>query len=404
MEVYKYIVRDQFGLLIRGRLSANDVETASQNLRSLNYTILDVRALSALEKEWVYYKSRFTKVKPSDILLFNRQMASMIHSGLPILTCLDIIVNQCTNPVLKQVLESVYTDIEGGSTFANALEKHPRYFSKFFVSMINVGEISGRLDEVLTRLSEIGIKETEMKNKVKGALMYPVILITFSVLLLWGILTFVLPKFIVFYSSNKVELPVATQILIMFSTLVRQYWWLLLSVIIALVYMFHRYRNSHQGKFNLDSISLKLPVLGSVLIKYQLARFSRTLGSLIKSGISVLQALAVTESTLNNLVLITVIKDLRNSILEGMSLSDQLKKSGIFPPMVTQMIHAGEQTGKMDEMLNDVANFYDLEVDFEIRNALTLLEPILLLIMACFVVFMAIALLMPIFKMARSLR
>jgi type II secretory pathway component PulF len=401
MPVFNYKVRDKYGLLIKGRTSSDSVESAVSALRSLNYTIIHIRPISRLEEFWLHMQSRIKKVGNKEILAITRQLASMTHAGLPILTCLDNIIRQTQNPVLKKVFEQIYTDIESGTSFANAVGKHPRYFSKFFVSMINVGEITGRLDDVLNRLVVIGKQEAEIRAKIQSAMIYPCILLFLSLGVVSYLLLFVLPRFIRVYESVGVSLPLPTMILLQSSQFLKDYWWAVGIAAGASIYLFIQYRMTPQGRFNLDQRLLKVPIIGPLILKYNLARFSRTLGSLLKSGIAVLQGIAVTETTTGNQVLKTILKDLRGSILEGQNLSDQLKLSDIFPPMVIQMIAAGEQTGKLDDMLLDVADFYDIEVDYEIRNLTNFVEPLLLVFMGGMVLFMALAVLKPIFNLVK---
>ncbi|MBN2145393.1 MAG: type II secretion system F family protein [Candidatus Aureabacteria bacterium] len=404
MPVYNYKVRDKFGLLIKGRTVGVNLETVAASLRSLNYTILSVTPLSSWEEHLLAFKMRFQKVGGKEILLFTRQLASMIHAGLPILSSLGNIIQQTQNWVLKKVLEQIFSDIEKGTSFASAVEKHPAYFSKFFVSMINVGEISGRLDEVLNRLVIIGKQEAEIRSKLKSILFYPVILLILAMTVISILLIFVLPRFISVYGSMGVDLPLATRSLLGLSAFLKNFWWAVAATVVVGIILFRKYRSTSQGRFNIDQFLLKVPIFGQLILKYNLARFSRTFGSLIKSGLPVLQGLAVTENTLNSQVIVTIIKDLRSSILEGQSISEQLKLSGVFPPMVIQMISAGEQTGKLDDMLMEVADFYDIEVDYEIRNLTTLLEPLLLVVMGCLILFMALAVLKPIFNLTRVIR
>ena len=404
MPVFTYKVRDKFGLLIKGKMTSPSDAAAGTALRSLNYSVIYIQQISSLEESWLNFLDSIRKVSKKDILSTLRQLASMVHAGLPILTCLTNIIQQSANPQLKKVLESIYSDIEAGSTFANALDKHPRYFPKFFVSMINVGEISGRLDEVLSRLVAIYKQESEIKAKLLSAMLYPLILLCLSFGVVGVLLVGVLPKFIVVYTNLGVALPLPTKILLGFSGFLKSFWWLLLIILGSGIFFLNKYIQTPQGKFNMDQLLLKVPLFGTLILKYNLARFARTFGALIKSGIAVLQGLAVTETTLGNNVLKTIIANLRGSILEGKVLSEQLKLSGLFPPMVIQMISAGEQTGKLDDMLLDVADFYDTEVDYEIRNLTTFVEPLLLICMGGLVLFMALAVLKPIFNLTKVIK
>lgn len=404
MPIFNYKVRDKYGLSIKSRVEGENESVVSQNLKSLNYSILYVTPITPFEEKLIDLKNKLKKPSQKDILLITRQLASMIHAGLPILTCLHNIILQTNNTQLKKILEQIALDIEGGSSFAHAVEKHPKFFPGFYVSMINVGEVSGRLDEVLNRLVNIGKQEAEIKAKITGAMLYPIILLCLSFTVVGFLLVFVLPKFIVVYNSLDVKLPTPTIILLTLSSFLKNFWWLVLAGVMSGVYFFNHYKQTPQGRFNIDQYFLKIPILGQLSLKYNLARFSRTMGSLLKSGIAVLQAIAVTETTVTNNVLKTILADLKSSILEGKTLSEQLKLSGLFPPMIIQMISAGEQTGRLDDMLMDVADFYDIEVDYEIKNLTSFIEPMLLIFMGGMVLFMALAVLKPIFDLTKVIR
>jgi len=400
MTIFKYKVRDKFGLLIRGRLEAKSIDIAASNLGSLRYTIINLTEISEFEKWFLDTCLKFKRVTKKEILLAIRQLSSMISAGLPIINCLNNVVNQTQNPILKNIFSKVVVDIEGGSSFADAMKKHPKHFSKFYISMINVGEVGGKLDEILSRIAIIGKQEAEIKSQLKNAMMYPLILLLVGLAVVTFLLVFILPKFIKIFASFDVELPLPTIILLNASKVLSNYWFFILIAIIAGAYFFKQYKKTSQGKFNIDQMILKIPVIGEMILKYNIARFSRTLGSLLHSGIPIVQGIAVSQSTISNFVLVTIMADLQETLLEGHNLSDQLRLSSLFPPMVIQMINTGEQTGKLDEMLLEVADFYDVEVDYEIKNLSTMVEPILLIMMGLFVLFIALAVLKPIFNIA----
>ena len=404
MAIFKYKVRDKFGLLIRGRLEAVSVDAAASSLGSLHYTIINISEISEFEKWYLDTRLKLKRVTKKEVLLTIRQLSSMISAGLPIINCLNNVVNQTENPILKRIFGTVVKDIEGGETFADAMKKYPKHFSKFYIAMINVGEVGGKLDEILSRIAIIGKQESEIKSQLKSAMMYPLILLAVGLGVVLFLLVFILPKFIQIFDSFDVELPLPTVILLNVSKFLSSYWGFIIVAVIACVYFFKQYHKTQQGKFNIDQMILKVPVIGGMLLKYNIARFSRTLGSLLHSGIPIVQGIAVSQATINNYVLVTIMADLQETLLEGHNLSDQLRLSSLFPPMVIQMINTGEQTGKLDEMLLEVADFYDVEVDYEIKNLSTFVEPVLLIFMGLFVLFIALAVLKPIFNIANVAR
>ncbi len=344
------------------------------------------------------------RVSTKDLAVFTRQFATMINSGLPLMQCLDIQSQQVDSASFRKVLWSVMEDVEGGSTLAEALKKHKNIFTDLYVNMVAAGETGGALDVVLSRLSTYLEKSAKLARKIKGAMIYPSIIVGVSVLAIIVLLVFVIPVFATMFETFGGQLPLPTRIVLALSTFVKKY---LIFAIVGLVVAFLgvRYlRRSSNGKTLVDATMLKLPIVGDLIRKQSIARFSRTLSTLLSSGVPILDALEITAKTSGNKVIEDSILAARISISEGETIAEPLKQVGAFPPMVTQMIAIGEAAGNLDDMLNKVADFYDAEVDAAVENLTAALEPIIVVVLGVFVGGMMVAMYLPIFKFVTLIR
>ena len=343
-------------------------------------------------------------IKTRDVVIFTRQFSTMINSGLPLVQALTILAEQTDNKALAEVTKKVVFDVESGNTVADALSKHPRAFTNLYVNMVAAGEAGGILDTILMRLATFLEKNDALVRKVKGAMIYPAVIMSVAGIAVVTLLIFVIPVFESMFSSVNMALPLPTRIVIGASRFLKSYWWAVGAVLISGGYMFKKYYATPNGKLNIDRLMLKMPVLGDVLRKSAVSRFTRTLGTLISSGVSILEGLEITAKTAGNRVIQDAIMQSRSSIAGGDTIAQPLQKSKVFPPMVISMIAVGEQTGGLDEMLSKIADFYDEEVDAAVSNLLSLLEPIMIVFLGVIVGGMVVAMYLPIFDMINAVQ
>jgi type IV pilus assembly protein PilC len=343
-------------------------------------------------------------IKTRDIVIFTRQFSTMINSGLPLVQALTILAEQTDNKALSEVTRKVVFDVESGNTVADALSKHPRAFTNLYVNMVAAGEAGGILDTILLRLATFLEKNDALVRKVKGAMIYPAVIMGVAGIAVVVLLIFVIPVFAGMFSSAGQALPLPTRIVIGASGFLKAYWWVIGAVIIVGSYSLKKYYATSGGKLVIDRILLHFPVLGDVLRKSAVSRFTRTLGTLISSGVSILEGLEITAKTAGNRVIQDAIMQSRSSIAGGDTIAQPLQKSKVFPPMVISMIAVGEQTGGLDEMLSKIADFYDEEVDSAVSNLLSLLEPIMIVFLGVVVGGMVVAMYLPIFDMVNAVQ
>ena len=347
-------------------------------------------------------KKKGGKISMRDIVIFTRQFSTMINAGLPLVQALDILATQSESAALKDVTRQVVFDVESGNTVADALRKHPKAFSDLYVNMVAAGEAGGILDTILMRLAVFMEKNDALVRKVKGAMIYPGVIMSVAAIAITVLLIFVIPTFEKMFASVNMALPLPTRIVIGMSRFLSHYWWLVLAVIGGIVVMLKRYYATPDGKLAIDRLMLKMPVLGDVLRKSAVSRFTRTLGTLISSGVSILEGLEITAKTAGNRVIQDAIMESRASIAGGETISAPLKKSAVFPPMVISMIAVGEQTGGLDEMLGKIADFYDEEVDAAVSSLLALMEPLMIVFLGVVVGGMVVSMYLPIFDMVNA--
>src|SRR5256885_6521879 len=341
-------------------------------------------------------------IKTRDVVIFTRQFSTMINSGLPLVQALTILAEQTDNKALAEVTRKVVFDVESGNTVADALSKHPRAFTNLYVNMVAAGEAGGILDTILMRLATFLEKNDALVRKVKGAMIYPAVIMSVAAIAVVVLLIFVIPVFENMFASVGLPLPLPTRIVIGASRFLKGYWWMVLAVAVSAAYLFKKYYATSNGKLAIDRLMLKMPVLGDVLRKSAVSRFTRTLGTLISSGVSILEGLEITAKTAGNRVISDAIMEARPSIAGGETISPPLKKSAVFPPMVISMINVGEQTGGLDEMLNKIADFYDEEVDAAVSGLLAMMEPLMIGFLGVVVGGMVVAMYLPIFDMVNA--
>jgi type IV pilus assembly protein PilC len=342
------------------------------------------------------------KVKQRSIAIFTRQLATMIDAGLPLVQSLEILSSQQDHKLFKNILREIREDVEGGSTFAGALKKHPATFDDLYTNLVVAGEEGGILDTILIRLATYIEKAEALKKKVKSALVYPSTIVGVAVVVVAILMIFVIPVFEQMFSSAGQTLPLPTLIVITMSKIIKKYVVIIVPILIFLGFLLRKYHQSENGKALIDRLLLKLPVFGSLFQKISVARFSRTLGTLVSSGVPILDGLTIVSKTSGNRAVETAILNARSSIREGETIAEPLGRSGMFPPMVIQMISVGESTGALDSMLSKIADFYEEEVDVAVGNLTSLLEPLLMVFLGVVIGGVVISMYLPIFQMASA--
>jgi type IV pilus assembly protein PilC len=388
---------------IGGELKSATIEAASRDdvvaqLRRQRLTLVKIEDES---KKQGKAKGR---IKTRDIVIFTRQFSTMINAGLPLVQALDILAKQTENKALASVTREVVFDVESGNTLADALRKHPRAFSDLYVNMVAAGEAGGILDTILMRLATFMEKNDALIRKVKGAMIYPGVILSVAAIAVTTLLIFVIPVFQNMFESVGLALPLPTRVVIGASQLLKSYWWAFGAAIAGGAMLFKRYYATPAGKLKVDAFMLRVPILGDVLRKSAVSRFTRTLGTLISSGVSILEGLEITAKTAGNRVVQDAIMASRASIAGGDTIAAPLAKSAVFPPMVISMISVGEQTGGLDEMLSKIADFYDEEVDAAVSGLLAAMEPLMIVFLGVIVGGMVVAMYLPIFDMMNAVQ
>jgi type IV pilus assembly protein PilC len=397
MPVFLYTARSATGETKSASINAPTRDEAVNRLRRQRLTVVKVEEARAP-------KGAGGKIAMRDVVIFTRQFSTMVNAGLPLVQALDILARQSENPALAAAVRAVVSDVEQGNTVADAMRKQPKAFNDLYTNMVAAGEMGGILDVILNRLAVFMEKNDALIRKVKGAMIYPTVILCVAALCVVVLLWRVIPVFSAMFASVGMELPLPTQIVIGLSTFLNQYWWMLLLGGAGTVVALRRYYATSSGQLVIDALLLKVPVLGDVLRKSAVSRFTRTLGTLVSSGVSILDGLEITARTAGNRVVEDAVMQSRASIAGGDTIAGPLDKSGVFPPMVISMINVGEQTGGLDEMLSKIADFYDDEVDAAVSGLLALLEPIMIVFLGVVVGGMIVAMYLPIFDMVNSVR
>lgn len=401
MAVFQYTARTLKGDLVNDKIDLPTRDDVIAHLRKNKLVVVQVRAAP---REFKLNLKFGSGIKIRDVVVFTRQFSTMINAGLPLVQALDILAQQTENKVLADVTRQVVYDVESGQTLADALRKHPKAFGDLYVNMVAAGEAGGILDTILLRLAQFLEKNDAIVRKVKGAMIYPGVIISVAVIAISVLLIFVIPTFQNMFASVNLELPLPTRIVIGASNLLKNYWWAIAGLAGFGVFSVSRYYKTAPGRLQIDRLLLKTPVLGDVIRKAAVSRFTRTLGTLISSGVSILDGLEITARTAGNMVIHNAVMESRSSIAGGETIAGPLQKSKVFPPMVISMIAVGEQTGGLDEMLSKIADFYDEEVDAAVTALLSLMEPIMIVVLGVIVGGMVVAMYLPIFDMVNAIQ
>jgi type IV pilus assembly protein PilC len=403
MATFVYKVRDRTGKIFTGSMEGENRRTVVSRLQEMDYFITSINE----KKQNLLFPKQITlfqRVKLRDLTIFYRQFATMVNAGLTLVNSLDILTEQVENKALSKIIKVVKSEVEAGSTLADAMSRHPRVFSELYISMIRAGEIGGVLDEVLNKIADLMEREYALRQKVKSAMTYPLIVSSAAVLMAIFMLTFILPQFVGVFAQFGGKLPALTQFFVTLTVLFNKFWYIFFAVFAGLVAAFLAYIKTPKGKLNFDKFKLKAPIFGVINKKSAIARFTRILGTLIKSGVPILEALKVSSNAIGNLVISLAVIGAKTKVKEGQSISGPLAESGLFPPMVTQMILVGEESGELEEMLINIAKFYDEEVNRTVEKLTSIIEPLMMLFVGLIVGTMIIAMYLPIFNMINLVR
>ncbi|MBA2848010.1 type IV pilus assembly protein PilC [Thermosulfuriphilus ammonigenes] len=395
MAVYVWVGKGPDGSKKKGEMEAPDERLVRLHLRRLKITPIKIKPKSKGLTDYIPFLR--PKVKAKELVVFTRQLATMINAGLPLVQALDALAHQQENKTFKEIIQNIKADVEGGLSLTEALKKH-KCFDNLYTNMVQAGEMGGNLDEVLMRLATYMEKSLKLKKKIKGALTYPAIVVSISVIVVTIILLFVIPVFEKMFSDFGKALPLPTQIVIAISNFVKNYILAIIGGIILGSMALKRYYATEKGRRQIDALILRVPVFGPLIRKVAVAKFARTLGTLINSGVSIIEALKVAAATAGNKVVEEAILNVRANITEGRSIADPLEESGIFPHMVVQMVAVGESTGALDTMLNKVAEFFEDEVDATVEALTSMIEPFMIVFLGGTIGGIIVAMYLPIFQ------
>lgn len=405
MGTFAYVGRNRQGAVKKGELTAKTRDEAVDQLRKQQVVVTSLE-----EKSGKGGKLNFSigsGLTDKDLVVFTRQFGTMINAGLPLIQCLDILSTQSENKVLRETVGDVKNSVEAGSTFSDALKKHPKVFDDLYVNMIHAGEVGGLLDTILTRLAKHIEKAMKLKGQIKSAMVYPSAIVGVAVIVISVLMVWVIPIFAKMFaemSGGKIGLPGPTQLVIDISNFFQSYWYFMGGALVGTIYAIKRYYGTVNGRVVIDRLLLKVPVVGDLIRKASVAKFTRTLGTLITSGVPLLEGLSICAKTSGNKVIEEALMNARVSISGGKTISEPLAKGNVFPKMVTHMIAVGESTGALDAMLGKIADFYEDEVDQAVAALTSLLEPIMMVVLGTIIGFIVIAMYLPIFTMAQAIQ
>jgi len=398
MPAFAYSAINATGSELTGELHAPDLASAREQLRIRGLLASSLRELAAAQED--SGPPTFKKIKPKSLQIFSRQFATMIEAGLNVVAALVILEEQTDDKYLQYIVRELRSDVEGGLLLSEAMARHPKVFDRLYIAMVEAGEAAGILDTVLDRVAFQIEKATQIKRRVKGAMLYPTMVLIFATLVLTGMLMFLVPVFVKIFKQLGGQLPTLTQYVMHASDLIRGDWYILFPAIGAIIFGIRRYKQTDSGRQLWDRIKLRLPMkIGDVVLKVTMARFSRTLSTLVAAGVDIIQALEITGTTAGNWVIEDALAGVRAKVHEGVPIAQPLIDNEIFPPMVAQMVKIGEETGELEKMLGKIADFYEDEVDASIQSLTSIVEPIMMIAVGCMVGVIIIAMYLPMFKM-----
>lgn len=397
MPEFSYKAKKPQGEISKGKITADSRQEVADMLHKQGLYVVAIEENKDID--WQAILKWFNRIKIKELAVMSRQFAVLIQAGVPIVQCLDILTDQVENKHLKIVMRQIYQDVEIGTSFSEALEKHGDTFPPLYARMVNAGEVGGILDVVMNRLADYYERENDLRNKIRSAMTYPVVVLCVAVLIVIFLMTAVVPVFANLFEDMGGQLPALTQVVMGISTALTTYWYLIMIFGFTLIVAVTSYFRTPKGQMRLHRFQLRVPVMGPLMIKLEVARFTRTLGSLLQSGVTLMESLRVVERIISNQVVAEKITEARLKVREGVRLSEPLRESGIFPRIMTQMLVVGEETGTMDDMLEKIAHFFDKETENSLQAAMSLLEPIMIIFVAVIVAVIVIAIVIPMFSM-----
>jgi general secretion pathway protein F len=405
MPVYEYTALDKSGKNIKGIVDADNSQAARQKLRSSDIYPIDLKEPFAQPRDLpsghISFSTFFHRVPPREISAMTRQLATLLNAGIPLISSLEAMTTQATNPLLKKILAEVKESVNEGNGLSASLSKHPKYFSRIYINMVSAGEASGSLDVVLERLADFSENQEALKGRIRAALAYPIIMLAIGIIALMTLVTFVVPKFVQVFNEMDQTLPVPTLIVIGASKLMKSFWWAIMIIVTGMAYGIGQFKKTEKGSRLWDRIKFNAPVFGKINIKMAMARFGRTLGSLTQSGVPLISSLQIVRNIANNSYFADVIDNAMEEIQAGKALAIPLSRSKWVPPVVIQMISVGEHSGELEKMLNKIADIYEKEVESQVNMLTSMLEPVMILVMACIVGFIVFSIVLPILQMSQ---
>jgi general secretion pathway protein F len=408
MPVYEYKALDQAGKTKTGIIDADSAVGARQKLRGSGIFPVDLKETSSRPKDVpsgsTPISTLFKRVKPGELSVMTRQMAILLGAGVTLVASLDTIIDQITNPLLKKIMAQVKESVNEGNSLAFSLSQHPKLFSQIYINMVRAGEASGSLDLVLERLAEFGERQEALRGRFKAAMAYPVFMFFIGTIILFGLVTFVVPQITSIFNEMNQTLPLPTLVLIGVSNFLKSFWWLVLIILGGVIILVRKLIKTPKGRSVWDEIKLRTPVFGVINAKMAMARFGRTLGSLVQNGVPLLSALEIVRNIVNNTLVAQAIDNAMEQIEAGKSLAAPLAQSRWFPPIAVQMISVGEQSGELENMLNKIADIYEGETESQIMAMTAMLEPVMILAMGLSVAFIVVSILLPMFEMNQLIR
>ncbi|MFA7255582.1 MAG: type II secretion system F family protein [Candidatus Omnitrophota bacterium] len=412
MPSFEYWVKDKTGKDLKGVQDAQDAQELVRQLKAQDYMIIRVEqaqkgsSMLSIQKgpSVRSLRGKSGGIKLDDLVVFSRQMATLVAAGIPLIQSLDILAGQVDKEKFRQVLHRMHSDVQSGKSFSEAMQTHQKVFSALFIHMVRAGEMSGKLQEILDRVAHYFEKSSALQKKVKAAVMYPLAVSIMAFMITFFMLSFVIPKFATIFEGLNAKLPVPTQILINLSNYLAVNWWWILGVLGFGIFMFLQFIRSSLGRFAWDSFTLRMPIFGPIILKVAVSKFSRTLSTLVRSGVAILAALEIVSKTSGNARIEKVIVDLMGSVKRGESIAGPLEKSEIFPSMVVRMIAIGEETGELEEMLTKIADFYDTQVDTAVSGLTSLIEPLIIAFLGVVIGGIVVALFLPILTLTQAIK
>ncbi len=400
MPLFTYRAKDLQGVEHKGTIETSDQHQVSSILFKKGLVVISIKQAQDQEKKAL---GKFlNRVSFSDVVVMTRQLATMIESGLVLSEAIDILSEQQSNKRFKQILESVSRDVKSGLELAASLKKHPDVFDPLYVNLVKAGESSGKLDIVLTQMANNLERDREFRSRIRGAMIYPVIVIIMMFAVMSIMMFFVIPKLTSLYTQSNIDLPLPTKILIAVSTIFTSYWWALILIAASAVFGFKKWVGNPQGRYQFDSLLLRIPVISKIISGTTLTNFTRTFGLLTTAGIPILDSLNIVTDVLSNLVYKRALLDSVQGVERGLTLSAQLEQEGVFPKIVSQMIKVGEETGKVDQVSFKMADYFESETDHIVKNLTVILEPVILVVLGIGVAFLVLSIILPIYKLTTS--